>query len=118
MKDKKNKVAWFDRQKFSNIWSMAINRAMIYYEKNEQPEFIRTVLGVKRTLLRTEKDKVKEFLKDKPEPQWRTDTMVYYWNLLEFIIDILDEAGYLKYERQSDGIKETWQGVDEDELEG
>ena len=103
--EKDDQVYRYDRQKFSNIWAMDIRRANLFYQEQEIPEFIRTVISVKRTLFRPERIKVEAFLQGKPVPKFRTDRVEYYWQLLEFIIDTLYEAGYLKYEKPPDGIE-------------
>jgi len=95
----------FDKASYASIWTQGIRNAILQLSTLEENTFIRTVEGLKLSLLKEERAKVNNYIRaieDNPTHQKNMLDMNYHEKevyksklILERIIDALQEGGFL-----------------------
>jgi len=90
-----DKIDKIDKIPYTQVWYNIIIKLYTY---KMDAEYRRYCIGIDTfilTLLPDERKKVREYMKSIEEPNKFPEKTWYYDNVLEYIIDTLEDAGYL-----------------------
>ena len=80
---------------YLGIWTILIRNALLQHSDSEINRFVNSVRGLTTSLLSTERNKVKKYIKTLTIDDKTERTLV----ILEYIIDVLCKAGFLTKEK-------------------
>ena len=102
MKTEENKenVLWTEKQKYSNVWLMILRRAHLAVIESRPLEWEQCISTLIDSLFRVDREKVEKYMEELRRKDY---TRQYKLRLVQrFIVDLLEEKGYLKYHGTSD----------------
>ena len=90
-------TSWFDKVSYSQMWFQLIFKATSYRMEERNNQYVVAVDSLIRTLLKNERDPIKERRKELlDKANYGFDAILgIYDELLEDIVDILEDNGYL-----------------------
>lgn len=103
-KEDKQRAAWVDKQVLSRLWTNLLQKATYAFMDNDIRIWKRGIDIITSSLFKTEREKVMTY-----RESFENMDIEAYLQIQQFIIDLLEEKGYLKY-RSGGNVEETYEG--------
>jgi len=101
-----DKASWADRQTLSSLWISILHKATYSMIENDYRSYKRAIDILANSLFKEERDLVFQY-----KSQLQNDSIEAYMLIQQYIIDLLEAKGYIKYQAQT--IPESTEGIPE-----